>query len=700
MAKLPERRDDSNRLRTWLDTVVMADAVRPEKVSSIPAAELSAMLQTLKREGASYNMQCKLGFLEHSVTELAQRQDFPSLLVALKPWAHSDSHFDELAPTLGSITEYPLSKRLLHFRTNFFSRIMTPLIMSATQALLPTLAAACKCLIAAFADEDPVELDTACASVMTESLVSARAALAVIDRAFDEENDSDLEALRARKGRSDRSILTSVANAMYGNSLLADTLELYSKNRLVLLQHSPKISAHMTALDSVQASEGGWEVLSAALIDLSHVRGTTAACLFDDFAGKLREALITVSTATIANAQQDGSTLTVEALSLMEKTIAEAAISYSLDDGIQQLQHAISDCVRRQSGTARLKKLSDMLAARMPATATNEEAAHLLASIGSALTDTNGIELPDDFKPKFIEAAQALSDWLLVAVAKGYAEQPMASCLDVLTDFDTRAHDEEIADQVSIAMWVCDLLKLRSAIDSIDAADIDAKSSTNQELSVLILKGRALLASFEADMKPSLEPWHAFATKSLLSSEGVLKAFAQQRMSFMWHSANTACEEVTALTGGLESGEPWHQNKKGGSEQAWQSLTSLAQETVGKLDTKALEQSLTNLKAAYDAGDASMTLAISAGVDMTGDNTIVANDIRAALDLWRKASILLRQAMMLWHLTAKCPREIARRRMQEEVRALRAMGIGGEKAHLPETLYRKVLELITCDVKR
>lgn len=696
LAAKPASRDDANRLRNYLESVKLAQELRAERVCSLPSGELTAIIKAMLHESVRFSLQVKQGLLDHKVAELVQRLDMPELLTTLMPWSTAESpEFDPLVPTLSSLVDISLPARIAQFKQSFWSRAMTPLLMNYDGKNTVRIAAACDSIIKTFSEQDVVELDATAASLTMECLTCARGLKVLTERSVDGAFDEELDQLRSRRGKTDRSVLTATANNIFNNKILAETMTLFTQGRSMILEYGGKILQHMQTMKKLQPTPDGFVALSGMLADLGRVRSCAAACLFDDFADALLRCVLSTWSHAESNLSLRGGDVEVNAgnLKILEKFASDAAIVFSLEEGVTNMQYDIAALLARQSGTSKLHTLRACLEKDMPAQDDTTAAEGIFVELLKALEDASGMTIDDDMSTTICEKMQAVALWLGNGLRDMHMDNFFETGLDVWSKLAAAAK-VGVEDMQLLRFAKSMMLLTRHITRWSRAPDAESKRAAVQDMSVKVAQSAeaAKIVKARAQLSAECSAWCEASDQYIERGEGVVGEWLKLRFENDIASLQTAVAEGETLANNLHLGDPWHATSEGTTPEAWTKLQELADESIRHVDSRKLEACLrraeVELKNAEESG---------AVVVQLGKGDPVEDTLREPRDKYKKLFILLKQILLMWHLSNETDKDVVRKRVQEQVKGLRALSVR-EKDVLPAVLYHKSFLALQCQL--
>lgn len=700
LGKNPDTRDDSIRLKVHLDNCLLASQLRPEKVQTLPKSELLAILTKMQDLKFHYTLAVRVGILDHTVADMSDRAETKDLIKVLRPWSPEELQgsapaFLPLAPSLAMLTEMPLNSRIAKFRSQFWSRIMTPMVMSSSAGQMESLAKACEWLEESYGNEDPLMLETSAAALMQEVLCSARAIKALSESNYDTSADEDIMALVARRGKTDKAITTSTANAAFANPVLGERLELYVKARTIILEMGETLVSHRTAILDLDPDIAGFKKLTQILLDLGKVKASAAAPLYDDFSEEVM-ATCTNTWALLEEALgRPDSTPSSEMLSVLGEFAAEAVVVFSLEPRVSLMQGSISDLIKAASGVARTKELRLAVLASWVTPFTDPGCADELQKCLRTLAAHEGIPVPPDIHIGLAEMVDSFAQEFI----KGFSDQPDLVLLRQGLPLWHKLLGVSEAKRASHKCVVAAADALLLMLESEAKASALSEENFHKKSEAMSVAGAAIAKAVAAvdlcrireasDLTTLLlETAGTHISKCKAASDSYLMRILRSNLSKL----KEISEKCQSISNGFEVRGPeniWFSSKcKGTSPQAWKNCVAEAQATVMQVDTKALSEELVNmekqLKATADA------LEVAPARD--GDEVL---QYEAAKLKHRDYLILLSTSLLMHTMTTDADPETVRKRVQVDIKRLRSNNIM-EKDILPDPLTKKVIDVLVC----
>lgn len=696
LAAKAETRDSANRLRNYMEMLLLAMQLRPEKIASVPRSELQAILQKLAPMRLKLPLEVRLALVDHRAADLVAKSAFEELAEVLKPWAADGdtNEFKPEEPLLRALHVMPTTSRIARFKKDFWGTAITPLVMSAAADDMPRVVKACQVVERLFGSEDTLNLETAAALLMTECLTSARAVRALATKSIGAEAHDDIEALLARQGDSDKSILTSTACAAVGNPILKETLAVFEKSRATLLEFGDKLSEHAKTLQTgVRPDLEGFKRLSLMLADLAKVRSSPACGLFDDFAALLlKQSLATW--ASFSKACNAGDVqVTSELIGAVDAFAAEASIAYSLEDDVAEMRAAVTALQVRANDEAHMRALDDALQGddSLPELEDAQFVAKV-AEIMDLLAKHEGKRLASTTETSVVEFTERLVKGLMDGLCEVKLSYAVLHGLDLWNKLlSFKSTDAAPRKMFNLAVAV---QKLAGQLHvALDAPPGETLNSAVHAVGVLRVRAEYDLRVC-GEVKEEQKLFFACITHA---NETISASMDLQ----VQHSATVVADAVgevsmqlqvcAALCEGLESREPsktWYAGIDGPSQAAWGKLVQRAEEGVFKVDTKALEANLKTLKDKHDGLRSALDLCPGAAAD---DRKLLEDSWVAYVDM----QVFLRTVLLTWVLSKESDHEAQRKRVQQEVRFLRSVSVK-EREVMPECLYKRSCDALAC----
>ena len=207
------------------------------------------------------------------------------------------------------------------------------------------------------------------------------------------------------------------------------------------------------------------------------------------------------------------------------------------------------------------------------------------------------------------------------------------------------------------------------------------------ELSVSIEKARQALSQ-----RDKLSQDHSVlsaADELIKGSEKVSSEFLDEYWEDSKKELQESMTKCEALVRNIDTDPPWHSTVMGSKPKDWEQLVALGTASICQFNTKEFEAALKQMDTARKTCEGAINLFNKQRADdVTYMKTVAQNYIR-----WQ---VLLRQALLMWHLTSGIDHEQARKRIQVEIKVIRNELKLKEKDVLPEALFRKSWTILSC----
>lgn len=698
LSSKPQTRDDANRLRCYLDSVLLAQQLRPEKVGGLPEPEVQIILSNLEPLKVAFPLEVKLGLVDRRAADFSQRSDFAQLLDVLKPWAPADTPFSPTVPTLGTVREFPLASRLARFKEQFWSKTVTPFLMTVASDCLPRLATECENIERAFSSEDILELDMAAASLLQDVIASCETLRSLSLRLVDDRSVERVVALNARRGKVDKSIITSTAHAVFGNPVLAETVSWYTKGQPTLAELGNKIDAHLTELQDTSITKptgDNFKKISSMLKILCTIRSSPAYPLFERFAERLLAATVDIwKAACVVFDGPTKATVTPELAKEMDCFVAEAGLAFSLEAAVADMQPKMGEFTTRLSSEARTTALKNLVSGGWKPSLSDNNFAKTAETFSSALASHAGVGIPTEVASALEDIIVDLAGEVSSHLQAGGESTAMSAALCVWAQYIEVGTPVKATPQLyELCSSTCESVKLtRKAKDS-PRDDVKTTRSNLHAMSVATLK----LSEAVAVVQKGKESWPLKATITqdvdaiLTGTKATFRELVREladRAEFQVAQALVSCE---GLCKSLHEGTPWHDGITGTTPKDWQKYLERSQDTILKLDTKGLEaelQTLSNHLAEF-----------ASALDIDDDTAARKKEsMTNAQGAHQKMSLLLRCALLTWTLqSGDLDHETMRKRVQADVRRVRGLGVK-EKDVLPAPLFKRAWDALSCNL--
>lgn len=683
--------DDRNRLKNYHSLVVLAQQMRPERLVKLPESELRPILHKIVgEEKVSLPVDVETALVDHKLNSLVLGGAVGPLSEASKPWSDNPSPFDPMHPMLSSLG-IPMPNRLSKYKQCFWGRFMVPLL-STSDGQERRVRESCEAVLQTFANEDPLELDMAMATTMRDCVTSASAVKAILDLSVDPSHDAAIEKLRNRRGKTDRSIVTMVANALAASPQLADNLDLMGRGRVLVLEFGGRAVQHEQCLKAdPEVSVSYATSLREMCADLGKIKASNGCELFEPFGTKVLDHVNALLTKAVAEVQAQRLPLTQELLGALDQCASEAVIAFPLDRELSDHQAQLASIITKESGQVRLDSLKGLLKKGLFFDMGEPSSEERMSVVASALKDCAGIDIP----PEIAEIAN--KEVLLLAMSLAEAagdERKHAGVVAAMNLWDLLLDRMHLVSapfallalaKSAVAVWGC-----VASIGGLSATmSLHDKQPEVQKLSVELRLGETAMQALgnvgNCELKTCLQTkWG----EAMARGSDVVGRFANDFYAERRTALAQLLEKAEGYAKGYHLGDHWYDGVPGSTDKDWDTIIAKAKDTVFVMDTKALSDTLQDIDVAIDATSKAADLLVSgeAGQD---------DPIPSAKEAMKAMGVLLRQALLAWHLSKEVDRESLRRKVQGEIKALRAMGLK-ERDWLPPAMYRKAWDALTC----
>lgn len=700
LAVRPETSDEANRLRSYLKKVLLAQQLRPDRVVKLPTSEVEAIVRDMLEEGVTFNTEIQAGLVEHRVNTLATQGDLAGLVEATKPWHSSDDSkpFDPLKPSIAPIEGMPLSEKIAKFRVQFWQKSITPLLMSGQSGEVRVLKA-CDIVLANFSEEEAIDLDSQAAAVLQESITCARALRAIITASTDPDDEEYLVYIHERKRRTDRSIGTSMANAVYSNPNLQSKLEQMIKGAPVIKEYGAKVKAHTASLQANPPNNmcDHFEMLRKMCEDLSLIRSSSSGGLFEKFADLLLARLRVVWNSVQAELATRNDFLQQGDLTALQRCISEATNAFSLERCLTEMQAEVGQLQQRLSGEAKTSVLARALDEWPQDFDTEDETLFAkVASLDAALSGCVGIPVTS---AELIQGVQKVCDLITQCTPQHLAKPTVGDIINkVLTCADLMLQLNILGWRQNLCMWLDgarSIVALGRCIGKARAKPDDgaltvpekAMQELNSALAMAMeQKGKCEKVERTAGVNQLLKAFSDAIGEGSDITAKFGKAFLDDRLA----KVAVAVEACENYSGGLHTLEKrWYEQVSGNDGDPWFTLREKGDDILKKIDTKKLESKLAEATRCIDE--------VKKAEAFLGD-AYDAGCTKEAAEQVRLMAIEMHVCVLYWHLTTEQSHDTLRKRVQEQVRHLRGHGVK-EKNLLPECMYKRAWDaLLTAKV--
>lgn len=669
-----------HRLHVYCSLISMAESLQPDNLKKKSATEISKAVKAMQEEKQVLPENVNTALMEHAMKGLlARNAPADDCLSSMCPWSSPGSTFDPLQPQLGSLG-IPLEKRIELFRTWFWRKMVIPWL-SDVDTHMDRLVSMCSHLIATFEMEDLVMLENAAATILSESLLCAKAILVLLDFSPDPDANEPLQHIASRIGKTDRSVSTCVCCAVQATPRLAERLSLMIASLPIVLEVGPEVKGFMQELgETISHDTNGFTRLQKMISTYALVNSSAAAQLFEAFGAKVFAATMLAFKNFESGVHGGTIAISMELLNAAKGCLAEASTAWAFShDELVVAQASLEQLVCKYDGEARSGQLSNVCSMDIAKVAFgSDEWVNFLTGLTSACNDCNGCEIPKKVSDQVVGAIQA-------------ALSVMAP--HILIDGSMLSHVDETLEALGVASILvgvstelvsvsrtfaklCDGVAELRARASVVGGDPRQRQSSLEasvhDLEVLAMQGDASLATLRSQptddaMKSLVDRFRATITEA----KGDIFEQARASLTLDLESLALLRADILVAAPPLASTQHWHNGISGVSDAAWKKICNAADAQLVSIDTKLLDKTLANMESTL--ARAKETSARHPGVadDSTAQNM-------AALDAFAaRTKLLLYETKLMWHLRNEHDKDELRTKVQAEVRGLR-------KANMPE----------------
>lgn len=551
---------------------------------------------------------------------------------------------------------------------------------------------ACEVVIQSFSNEDPLELDMAMATMMRDCVGAATAVHAILDLSIDPSHDAAIEKLRSRRGKTDRSIVTMVANALAASPKLADNLDLLGRGRMLVLEYGAKAVQGMEfLLDQPQVQESYIVGVRNLCADLGKIKASNGCELFEAYGTRVLGGVSVLVKKAIDDVQAQQLVLTQELLVALDQCVSDAVIAFPMDRELIDHQAQLATIITRESGHVRLESLKRHLQKGLFFDLGAAGSLQRMQDVGAALQDCAGMDIPPEIAEVADKEVLSLGMSLAESIGQSTKKDGVAGALNLWDMFVDKVGSRSAPGALlTLAKRVVAVLDTSNSIASLaETTTMEMKQPEVQKLSVELSLGatasEAAASASGSELKTCLQAkWVAINTTAHDIVERFAKEFFEDRKSAL----AKLLEKARDYAKGYHMGARWYDGVTGSADKDWDVILEKAKATVFTLDTKAFCDILQDIGVAMES--------VQKAADLLTSGLAGANDpLPEAKEQVNNMSILVRQALLAWHLSKEVDREALRRKVQAEIKALRALGLK-ERDCLPPAVYRKAWDALTC----
>lgn len=689
----PDSADQAHRLRNYLKKLMLAQQLRGDRILKLPDSELRLVLNSMLEEKVTFHPDVLSNILEHKINGLLQRGKIEELLVTVKPWAAEGEAFDVLKPRLGAL-QLPLATRVSRFRSAFWARGMAALLMSDGDSK-DGVEAACDAIVAVFSKEDALELENLSAAAMQESLICAEALRALCNMSIDSKSQSALDRIRSRQGKTDKSLITTVANSIYSNKFLEDRMQTLTRARPTLEEYGDRVSGYMTELDNIGSDAAAFQRIEVMCKDLGMIRATTASQLFDFFAEKLLATLRTTWAAVSTSSSESGlpspAKVTSEMLKAIQTCVAEARLAFSLERSMDRIQEEAQVLVQNASGAARIERLAEVLEQSAKFDIEDVSAPAIIARVSEQIKSCVGLSLPPTTSAKVQEVTATIAAAVIEHLGSDPMKQLVQETLDLWGSLSAVAKvdgagplEKKLASEVNLG-WIA----LESLKTSADSQTVEERRAGMHDFAVTMEKLTDTAKGLRReDELPVLSRLMEVADEFIQLGGNMLKEYSANLTAFRSKRLDGIITRAEEVAKGLHMGadeKPWHHNIPSTAPDAWALYCEASTTTLRTIDTRELETLLCDMNSA--------TTSLKDALDFGKDHSPNAL-VDTATRVYKHMKILLHESLLLWAMLNEEEPGSLRNKVRAEVKAIRALGVK-EKDVLHGSMFRKAWESVS-----
>lgn len=684
-----DRLDESMRLKSYLNLVVLAESLRAENIPGASAASLSVAVHAMLGEGVHLPSSVQVALVEHRAkVVLASSSDATTFVEVTKPWG-GNVPFDPTAPKL-ACAETSFAKKCELYQNMVWRRFLIPMAlgdMNQTEKLDLALGA----MLDSIEEEDVLELDMKEAVLMQESKTAAAVLRSLLRLPPTGADMGQYSIVQSRCGKLDHSIMTSVANAIHNNPILKERLELTVKGLPVLAEFGPKMDDYEKKMEVGGYGKDWFIELTAICKDLLVLHSSPASALFLPYSERVKEAIIAAWAAFSSQASAaggdnaDGSTLA--GLQAAQCLFAEASAAFSLDDGVAAARAEVGSMLQDVDKKWRHSLLKELLSNPPPeAEFVSEVMSKYMSDMLTKLCDVAGARCEPAEIPKFTEAY----DNFFKLAAEGMQADPSETAhvdriIDILRRLDAMQGVGNRAALLKVVIFGCDLMKvLAEDCDELRNANV----GTINDYIVSLSSGYKVLKSSFGDpdvVDCGAKKLIAQSVSKLIATASALEAkYIAGRSTSLLSSLDSAAKNVMDIGGEyLANDKAWHSEVTGDTEKDFHKVCAVADEVYKAVDTKIMESRLASLRKALEE---------CAEVRDLKDNAAVVS----SKSLLLKATVLNCELLVTWHISHETDKESLRKKVIAEVKKIRSLG-AKEKGCMCKAIFKRANAILLGD---
>lgn len=690
---------EGHRLKAYHQMVMLAETLRPDRIPKTSKAELALAIKSMQCDGVQLPTEVCLALAENHISSFVGVTAAPKeLLDTLRPWAPEDKKFDPFNPTVGSLP-VALPQRVDLFKTWFWRKLVAAALSGDMDKNGKKLLAILRHLVESFEGEDFAELELASATILTESVACARALDAIISMPPDASAELALATLKARTGKTDRSITTCVASAVGANKTLSDNFGKLLKSMPVLKEFGSIIAGYSSELDIGDfAGASGFDRLLVICDGYGKVFSSSASDMFEAFGTKLLTKVLAVWAATTTSWKTGGSPICASTVRAAQAMFKVAATTWPLSDALVTAQASVGEYLDKCDWADKLQSLRTAAAAPFATTDfAKGDWQRYVDALQTALNECSGLDIDESSASKLSEAVMAIL---------GKAEPHLSTSSGATTQVSQALDIGDLVRSILPRAGLPALKLARSLFNLVDGM-VGAKTDPAHEaadaalalklgegrmhnLGVLIKQCDATMATTEFGDDDSVGK--AFADRladACREAKDMYMGFARTQSEghrTQVETAKAACETAAPI---LKSTTPWHHGVTGDGNDGWCSLCAAADTHLTPIDTKSLEANLDVFRTAL--AEYKRTSGKMNDPNSTPDGINI-----PALEAWSiNAFVLLHECLLVYHMRHEHDKAALRDRVQGEVRTIRKQKLREKEVLHPIVFARSLTVLKT-----
>lgn len=661
---------DAQRLKLYLANLLFAHTMRHESILKLPDSELQAAVASLVREGVKFPASVQLDLVEHRINELHRRFELVALAEACKPWAasHSDAPpFDPQRPLL-ALVPMPVQARISKSRSWLWGKVIAPLLMAGQDASRRIMEIS-DCIIKCYADEDELELDSSCAIHMGECMEAAQCMKCIVELIVEPPMVQTALKVMSRKGKTDRGILTVVANAIMTCPWMEKRATLLDQAQPVIAEFGQKMAEMPKELEKMQngCDAAHFHRLAEMCKDIGKVRASGYAELWEDCSELLQKSLLATWALTcegMATGTVHKSTILLDAV---QSCVSEASLAFSMEGDITKLAMEVGEVVAAQGAEVKERELIDLLTGPRSWNWAANDMAALLQELIDAAAACKGHQM----SPRACEVIDSTIAGMGNACA---AVVDIAPADAIQKGFDLwqallEVHSSQVAPKAVLlaarAVFHAKVAVRAVAFDGeVNFVEMRPKM---HELEVRLKTMRHAMKKLEDSPESTLmskleaeaESTDSAGTQRLVT---LASRDLEERTVALVATAKTAAE----LCFNMHVGARWHHEVP----DDWQAFAKAAEVSLKRLDTRELEGVLSSMKERIDQCHESAMI-----LKDRLDSEDIAFDRQEFDTTWAKMKGVLHEALLQHALVNETDQQRLRKSAQLAIKSLRAVGL-------------------------